>query len=314
MHIHIPDSTPVRFFQSLTGERIYVLNIDNGRVRLSEDPDVHSTFKTKYGKSIYDIAIELYHRQSTTKGGFSNVFVYEDGEKYIIKRLEMRQYGNPHKYREDAYNELRNLAQFYGKPYVNQILGAEIYSNFGILVMEYVQGKTLYDWLQQTPLPDISLREQRLEEIIDAVQKIHKQGFAHLDINPRNIWIPDAKSRKAYLLDLGSMAPLGQERLSPTRTEGYSPGPFSPIPIHISSTNINMYSLDEVRKNILEPERLVKRREEQKAKVEAQKKAAAALDARRIAMASNACGGAGCARQSRHKRQLRKRRTYRKRK
>ncbi len=73
------------------------------------------------------------------------------------------------------------------------------------LVMEYLQGETLYDRLAQEPLPPPALALEILEQISLGVTEAHSHGILHRDLKPQNIWLqPDGRgSYIVKVLDFG---------------------------------------------------------------------------------------------------------------
>ncbi|KAI0741377.1 kinase-like domain-containing protein [Daedaleopsis nitida] len=77
------------------------------------------------------------------------------------------------------------------------------------LVMDYVEGGTLWDVLESSPhdgkILEIDLRWWT-PQIVTAIQWCHSQGFVHRDIKPHNFVITG--SAHVRLIDFGSAAPL----------------------------------------------------------------------------------------------------------
>lgn len=62
------------------------------------------------------------------------------------------------------------------------------------LVMEYLDGETLYEYLQKTPLPPAAMVVDILEQIALGVSEAHSHGILHRDLKPQNIWLqPDGR-------------------------------------------------------------------------------------------------------------------------
>jgi len=78
------------------------------------------------------------------------------------------------------------------------------------LVMEYLEGETLSERLARGPLP----LEQTLrygQEIVDALDKAHRQGIVHRDLKPANVMLTKSGVK---LLDFGlakAMAPAAEK-------------------------------------------------------------------------------------------------------
>lgn len=70
------------------------------------------------------------------------------------------------------------------------------------LAMEWLNGETLEDRLQQGPItiPDVLRVARRIGEALDAA---HSRGVIHRDIKPANIFLPDSDLSKIKLLDFG---------------------------------------------------------------------------------------------------------------
>ncbi|MDX2269158.1 MAG: protein kinase [Bryobacter sp.] len=73
------------------------------------------------------------------------------------------------------------------------------------LVMEYLEGQTLHEYLQKNPLPPPDFILDVLEQTALGITEAHARGILHRDLKPQNIWLqPDG--RGGYLvkvLDFG---------------------------------------------------------------------------------------------------------------
>ena len=68
------------------------------------------------------------------------------------------------------------------------------------IVMEYVDGRTLADFLTESPTP--AMRRRVFEQLLQAVAYIHRSGIVHNDIKPENILITRADN-DVRLIDFG---------------------------------------------------------------------------------------------------------------
>ncbi|WP_235018905.1 serine/threonine protein kinase [Tolypothrix sp. NIES-4075] len=95
------------------------------------------------------------------------------------------------------------------------------------IVMEYVEGKTLTQLLEDNKSP---LREENalryIKEICGALTIIHKSGILHRDITPNNIMVRE-NTNEAVLIDFGLardfIPEIPQSQTAFTGTEGYAP-------------------------------------------------------------------------------------------
>lgn len=70
------------------------------------------------------------------------------------------------------------------------------------LVMEYVCGSSLRDWVRTNPNPSEAQLTQIFLSLLNGLEYIHREGLLHRDISPDNIMIRDSGS--PLLLDFGS--------------------------------------------------------------------------------------------------------------
>ncbi len=89
------------------------------------------------------------------------------------------------------------------------------------MVMEFVEGRTLHRVVKaQGPLGD-KLVLHYLEQIGQALSKVHLKGFVHRDVKPTNILVTDED--KATLIDFGSVCAIGKPAPKKTLTPGFAP-------------------------------------------------------------------------------------------
>jgi serine/threonine protein kinase/Tol biopolymer transport system component len=80
-----------------------------------------------------------------------------------------------------------------------------VQNDIDFLVMEYLEGETLYTRLARKPLtPDEAVKIAI--EIADALEKAHRSGIVHRDLKPGNVMLTKAGSK---LMDFGLAKPLG---------------------------------------------------------------------------------------------------------
>lgn len=119
--------------------------------------------------------------------------------------------------------EARVLARF-NHPNIVRILRFFKLNGTAYLVMEYQEGLSLTEYLQQHGTLDQEALLGMVLPLIDGLKKIHDAGFLHRDIKPNNIYIRTDKT--PVLLDFGSARyALGQRSRSITTivSPGYAP-------------------------------------------------------------------------------------------
>jgi len=126
---------------------------------------------------------------------------------------------------EKYLEEARTLARFAGHPSIVWVRDFFKANGTAYIVMEYVEGVTLKDYLQdkQEPLP----LEQALTifmPVLDALKEVHTEGILHRDISPDNLLI--SKRGRIVLIDFGAARQAVGEQsrsLSVIMKPGFSP-------------------------------------------------------------------------------------------
>ena len=121
------------------------------------------------------------------------------GRWWLLKGLN-RQVANEVAYQQRLRKELELLMQLQ-HPFVVAATGLEYVDGVGdCIVMEYVEGKTLKEWLQ-TAHPRKERRRVAME-MAEAVGYIHSKGIVHRDLKPENIIIT-SNGDNVKLIDFG---------------------------------------------------------------------------------------------------------------
>lgn len=85
--------------------------------------------------------------------------------------------------------------------------------NYLYVVMEYVDGKTLRQWMADEPRPDVETVRGIVEQIAGGLQAFHRMEVLHQDIRPDNIMIDKAGTVK--IIDFGSTKVAGVAETRP---------------------------------------------------------------------------------------------------
>lgn len=116
----------------------------------------------------------------------------------------------------------------------------------GEIVMEYIDGRSLNDFLAENP--PLSLKKKVFEELLDAVEYLHLRGVTHNDLKPENILISRSGDR-LKLIDLGLS---DNDTHFAIKTPGYSGGYAAPElkEERKSDTRSDIYSLGVLNRQI----------------------------------------------------------------
>ncbi|MEO8384638.1 MAG: serine/threonine-protein kinase [Betaproteobacteria bacterium] len=118
-------------------------------------------------------------------------------------------------------DEARTLATF-RHPNIVRVMRFFQANSTAYMVMEYVQGASLSDWMRtRRPLPQAAIERIALP-LIDGLGTIHRTSYLHRDVKPSNIYIREDGS--PVLLDFGSArSTSGGRDLTAIVSPGYAP-------------------------------------------------------------------------------------------
>ncbi len=127
---------------------------------------------------------------------------------------------------ERFLEEARTLAHFDQHPGIVTVKNFFRAHGTGYCVMDYVEGITLRQYLDQQPGGRISVADalQLLTPVMDALRAVHKDGLLHRDLAPDNIYL--TQDGRIKLLDFGAARFAASEHsksLSIILKPGYAP-------------------------------------------------------------------------------------------
>jgi serine/threonine protein kinase/tetratricopeptide (TPR) repeat protein len=135
------------------------------------------------------------------KGGMGEVYLARDSildRKVALKFLPDELEGDA-RTRERFVREAKSAAAL-DHPFICKIYETGESSGKAYISMEYIEGKTLKDRIEQDPLPLKDIIRVTLE-IAEALEKAHKAGIVHRDLKPVNIMITSQGHTK--VMDFG---------------------------------------------------------------------------------------------------------------
>jgi serine/threonine protein kinase/membrane protein DedA with SNARE-associated domain len=139
---------------------------------------------------------------------------------YIGEKTEFFQNG-----RKKFVDEAKRLAKFYALPGIVSIKDFFLENGTAYIVMEYVEGETLKNYLSRMggKLPAEMIFDL-MKPLLNSLIEIHKVGIIHRDISPDNIMI--TKEGNLKLIDFGAAREYtnsGNRSLSVMLKPGYAP-------------------------------------------------------------------------------------------
>lgn len=152
------------------------------------------------------------------KGGFGQTWLAEDNQwQQIVVLKEL--------FKEDkkTLNEARRMAKFQNNPVIVKILSFFEEDEFAYIVMEYVKGVSLRDFLERRDeLMSFQESVEFMEPVFQALREIHKKGIMHRDLTPDNILVKEDGTLK--IIDFGSAREYEDDRTKTVVVKsGYAP-------------------------------------------------------------------------------------------
>lgn len=138
------------------------------------------------------------------QGGMAEVYkAFQPGvERFVAtKLLHSHRVGSP-----DFVARFRREAQAIGRlqhPNIVRIIDFAEEDEVDYLVMDYVAGGTLRDYLKTHPQPPLPTALAIVLQLADALTHAHQQGLIHRDIKPDNIMFTDTTYTQVVLTDFG---------------------------------------------------------------------------------------------------------------
>ena len=126
--------------------------------------------------------------------------------------------------KEKFINEARILAKFSNEPGIVSVLDFFEANNTAYIVMDYLDGVTLKDHLEQNGVMSIGKTLELMSPVMRSLEHVHSQGLIHRDISPDNIML--MKNGDMKLLDFGTarnVTDIDQKSLSVMLKPGYAP-------------------------------------------------------------------------------------------
>lgn len=163
------------------------------------------------------------------QGGFGITYLaldQENGQKVVIKKYtpsgeEAQKRKNGQK---SFLREARIMASLKPVPEIVRVLNYFAEGESAYIVMEYVQGTSLRDYMECLDEPmDFTSAADMLSPVMDALEKVHKKHILHRDLTPDNLLVRE--NGKLCVIDFGSAREFDQYDRTKTvlLKNGYAP-------------------------------------------------------------------------------------------
>jgi len=143
----------------------------------------------------------------------------ETGERVVLKIPPQEVATDPVAQRRFLFEEwvLKRLSS----PHIVRAAATHQPKSLCYVAMEYVEGKTLRQWMLDNPKVDLQQARVIAAQIIQGLRALHRAEMLHQDLRPENVMIDVNGTVK--LIDLGSVTVAGIEEAA-AGTLGFMPG------------------------------------------------------------------------------------------
>jgi tRNA A-37 threonylcarbamoyl transferase component Bud32 len=85
------------------------------------------------------------------------------------------------------------------------------------LLLEYLDGVTLHEWLDENGRPPISTMDKLVRQLLDAIEVAHSEGVYHRDLKPENMFLARVQGKEVLkVMDFGLASSINAARLTRT--------------------------------------------------------------------------------------------------
>ena len=163
-------------------------------------------------------------------------------------------------YRKNRFfKEATDLANFRSHKNIPSVYEFFTLNNTVYIVMEYLEGMTLRNYLNQEKTVDKDFAGYVFREVGNALIAMHEAGIIHRDVSPDNIFICSDKELTVKLLDLGSAKLVNDKDgvIDLSVKDGYSPVEQYDAS-GVTDKSADVYSLAAVYYEMLTGQRLMR--------------------------------------------------------
>ncbi|MDX1521288.1 MAG: serine/threonine-protein kinase, partial [Anaerolineae bacterium] len=167
--------------------------------------------------------------ESLGQGGMAEVYkAYQPGlERFVAIKLMHRHLASSADFIDRFKREARSIGQLQ-HPHIMQVIDFDVADSIYYLVMGYIQGETLSDYLEKQGAIPVNQALSIAGQLADAVDYAHGYGMIHRDIKPGNIMFRDDTHTHAILTDFGMARLVDQAKLTLSGTLVGTPAYMSP--------------------------------------------------------------------------------------
>lgn len=177
--------------------------------------------------------------ESLGQGGMAEVYkAHQPGlDRFVALKVMHRHLASSPDFVSRFKREAKSIGQLQ-HAHILHVIDFDVENDVYYLVMDYIQGETLRDYLLQQGALPVAEALAITTQLVDAVDYAHRQGMIHRDIKPANVMFRDGTHSQVILTDFG-MARLADD---PSLTMS---GTLIGTPAYMSPEAINGVQVDE---------------------------------------------------------------------
>ena len=180
-------------------------------------------------------------------GGTAKIYLGVDthtGFLVAVKELDAQLFKNPEI--KQLFISEANRYLYLDHPNIVKLENLLLLPNHdtGYLVMEYIEGKNLKEYINGVtgPLP-FANAAMFVYEALNAIEFAHDHGFVHNDIKPSNIMLTEKEPIEIKLIDFGISIDTNQKQVLENMFTPYYASPEQTIPGHLVDKRTDIYSM-----------------------------------------------------------------------
>lgn len=149
------------------------------------------------------------------QGGMAEVYkAYQPGlDRFVAVKVMHRHLAQSPDFVFRFKREAKSIGQLQ-HPHILHVIDFDIEDNIYYMVMDYIQGSTLEQYLKQKGALSPAEALHILSQLTEAVDYAHQRGMIHRDIKPANVMFLDNTFSHALLTDFGMARLLDDRRLT----------------------------------------------------------------------------------------------------
>ncbi|MCB0192663.1 MAG: SUMF1/EgtB/PvdO family nonheme iron enzyme [Anaerolineae bacterium] len=183
------------------------------------------------------------------QGGMAEVYkAYQTGlERHVAVKVMHRHLTQSADLVTRFQREAKSVGQLQHR-HILQVIDFDIESGIYYLVMEFIQGQTLADYLAKKKALPVEEALHIAAQLVDALDYAHRNGVIHRDIKPANVMLRNNNPNEMILTDFGLVRLANEANLTVKGTLIGTPAYMAPEAFRGNSVNelSDIYSLGVV--------------------------------------------------------------------